>query len=258
MRKQIWLTLVCIGLLLFGSFQLLAANTTEVYVSAAISMKDALAEIQKNYENKRPNVKLVFNLGSSGQLQTQIEQGAPADLFISAALKQMDELEKKNLLQKGTRKNLLENQLVMVVEKDSKLGLKDFKDLAGDAVKQIGVGAPESVPAGQYAQQSLKTIGVWDKIQGKVVYGTNVRAVLTYVETGNADAGLVYRTDSIVSDKVKVAAIAPAGSHEPIIYPAAVLAGAKQPKEAADFLAYLSGPEGKTVFEKYGFVMYTN
>ncbi len=257
MRKQFWLALVCIGLLLFGSFQLWAANT-EVYVSAAISMKDALAELQKNYEKKQPDVKLVFNLGSSGQLQTQIEQGAPADLFISAALKQMDELEKKNLLQKGTRKNLLENQLVMVVEKDSKLGLKDFKDLAGASVKQIGIGAPESVPAGQYAQQSLKAIGVWDKIQGKVVYGTNVRAVLTYVETGNADAGLVYRTDSIVSDKVKVAAIAPAGSHEPIIYPAAVLAEAKQPKEAADFLAYLSGPEGKTVFEKYGFVMYNN
>ena len=247
---------------LLGAMLLLAMTTTvladagiELNVSAAISLKDALVEIQKNYEPKHPGVKLVFNLNSSGALQTQIEQGAPADLFISAAIKQMDALEKKNLLVKGTCFNLLENQLVLIVPKGQSTAIKDYKDLAADSVKKIAIGAPESVPAGQYAQEVLKKIGIWEKVKDKTVLGTNVRAVLTYVETGNVDAGVVYRTDAAISDKVRIVTYAPVGSHEPIIYPAAVLTGAKQPKAAAEFLAYLRSAAGKSVFEKFGFVM---
>ncbi|BBB89785.1 MAG TPA: molybdate ABC transporter substrate-binding protein [Methylomusa anaerophila] len=227
----------------------------ELNISAAVSLKDALTEIQKNYQVKNPNVKLVYNLGASGSLQKQIEQGAPADIFISAAPKQMDELEGKNLVNKATRKNLVENKLVVVVPKDSKLEITTYEDLAKDSVQKLALGETATVPAGQYAQEVLKKLNIWDKVQEKVVFAKDVRTVLAYVETGNVEAGIVYKTDSLASDKVKVAATAPEGSHQPILYPAAVLAGTKQQKAAEDFLTYLSGAESKAVFEKYGFTM---
>lgn len=232
-----------------------APQPLELTVSAAVSLKDALAEIQANYAKLKPNVKLVFNLGASGSLQKQIEQGAPADIFISAAPKQMDELDAKNLINKATRKNLVENKLVLIVPQDSKLALAKFEDLLKPEVKQISIGEPSVVPAGQYAQEVLQKLSVWDKVKEKAVLAKDVRTVLTYVETGNVDAGIVYKTDAASSKKIKIAATAPEGSHKPIIYPAAVLSGAKQSKAAEEFLAYLSGPEGKTVLEKYGFVM---
>ena len=232
-----------------------APKPVELNISAAASMKDALAEIQANYQKKAPQVKLIVNLGASGSLQKQIEQGAPADIFISAAPKQMNELETKNLVNKATRKNLLENKLVLIVPKDSTLKISKLEDLQNDAVKQISIGETKVVPAGQYAEQALKKLGVWEKVQGKIVFAKDVRTVLTYVDTGNVDAGLVYKTDAASSKKVKILATAPDGSHAPIIYPAAVLTGAKNQKAAEEFLAYLAGPEGKTVFEKYGFVM---
>lgn len=227
----------------------------ELNVSAAVSLKDALAEIQKNYEAKNSNIKLVFNLGASGALQKQIEQGAPADIFISAAPKQMNDLEEKNLVNKTTRKNLVENKLVVIVPTASTLNITKYEDLTKDEVQKLSIGETASVPAGQYAQEVLKKLGIWDKIQNKAVLAKDVRTVLTYVETGNVEAGIVYKTDAASSDKVKIAATAPEGSHQPILYPVAILSGAKQQKAAEDFLAYLSTPECKTIFEKYGFTM---
>ena len=232
-----------------------APKPVELNISAAVSMKDALAEIQTNYQKKAPHVKLVYNLGASGSLQKQIEQGAPADIFISAAPKQMNELEAKNLVIKATRKNLLENKLVLIAPKDSTLSISKLEDLQNDTVKQISIGETKVVPAGQYAEQALKKLGVWEKIQSKIVFAKDVRTVLTYVDTGNVDAGLVYKTDAAVSKKVKILATAPDGSHAPIIYPVAVLTGTKNQKAAEEFLSYLAGPEGKSVFEKHGFVM---
>ena len=232
-----------------------APKPVELNISAAVSMKDALAEIQTNYQKKAPHVKLVYNLGASGSLQKQIEQGATADIFISAAPKQMNELAAKNLVINATRKNLLENKLVLIVPKDSTLSISKLEDLQNDAVKQISIGETKVVPAGQYAEQALKNLGVWEKIQSKIVFAKDVRTVLTYVDTGNVDAGLVYKTDAAVSKKVKILATAPDGSHAPIIYPAAVLTGTKNQKAAEEFLSYLAGPEGKSVFEKHGFVM---
>ncbi|AIF53384.1 molybdate ABC transporter substrate-binding protein [Pelosinus sp. UFO1] len=227
----------------------------ELNVSAAVSLKDALAEIQKNYEAKNSNIKLVYNLGASGALQKQIEQGAPADIFISAAPKQMNDLEEKNLVNKATRKNLVENKLVIIVPTASTLNITKYEDLAKDEVQKLSIGETASVPAGQYAQEVLKKLGIWDKIQNKAVLAKDVRTVLTYVETGNVEAGIVYKTDAASSDKVKIAATAPEGSHQPILYPIAILSGTKQQKAAEDFLAYLSTPECKTIFEKYGFTM---
>ena len=253
LSKYLFLGVMAISLLVAGCGD--ASQPTELNISAAVSMKDALAEIQTNYQKKAPHVKLVYNLGASGSLQTQIEQGAPADIFISAAPKQMNELEAKNLVIKATRKNLLENKLVLIAPKDSTLSISKLEDLQNDTVKQISIGETKVVPAGQYAEQALKKLGVWEKIQSKIVFAKDVRTVLTYVDTGNVDAGLVYKTDAAVSKKVKILATAPDGSHAPIIYPAAVLTGTKNQKAAEEFLSYLAGPEGKSVFEKHGFVM---
>nr|WP_092071244.1 molybdate ABC transporter substrate-binding protein [Dendrosporobacter quercicolus]NSL49422.1 molybdate ABC transporter substrate-binding protein [Dendrosporobacter quercicolus DSM 1736]SDM23716.1 molybdate transport system substrate-binding protein [Dendrosporobacter quercicolus] len=232
-----------------------AAQPVELNIAAAASLKDAMGEIQKLYTAKKPEVTLVYNFASSGALQKQIEQGAPADLFISAAAKQMDELEGKNLIKKETRNNLVENSLVIIVPKDSQLNLSKYEDLTQTAVKKVGIGETETVPAGQYAQEVLKKLALWDTIKAKAVMAKDVRTVLTYVETGNVDAGIVYGTDAAVSEKVKVVATAPAGSHQPIVYPVAVLTGAKQPQAADEFLAFLNGSEAKAVFEKYGFTV---
>ncbi|SMD11665.1 molybdate ABC transporter substrate-binding protein [Sporomusa malonica] len=227
----------------------------ELTISAAVSLKDALTEIQNKYQAKNPNVKLVYNLGASGSLQKQIEQGAPADIFISAAPKQMDELEAKNLINKATRKNLVENKLVVVVPKESKIEITNFADLAKDSVQKLALGETATVPAGQYAQEALNKLGAWDKVKDKVVFAKDVRTVLAYAETGNVDAGIVYKTDALSSEKVKITATAPEGSHKPVVYPAALLAATKQPKAAEEFLAYLYSSESKAVFEKYGFAM---
>ncbi len=231
-----------------------AAQPVELNISAAVSLKDALTEIQANYRQKSPNVKLVYNLGASGALQKQIEQGAPADIFISAAPKQMNGLEAKNLVNKASRRNLVENKLVLVVPENSALGLSKFADIAQAGVQKLAMGETATVPAGQYGQQVLRKLGLWDKAKDKVVFAKDVRTVLTYVSTCNVEAGIVYKTDAVSPGaKVKIAATAPEGSHEPILYPAAILSGTKQQKAAEEFLAYLAGPEGKAVFEKYGF-----
>lgn len=232
-----------------------AQQPVELNISAAVSLKDALSEIQKNYQAKYPHVKLLYNLGASGSLQKQIEQGAPADIFISAAPKQMDDLEAKNLVNKATRKNLVENKLVVVIPNESKLNITKYEDLTQAAVQKIAIGETAVVPAGQYAEQVLKKLSIWDKIKDKVVFAKDVRTVLTYTETGNVEAGIVYKTDAASSTKVKVAATAPEGSHQPIIYPIAVLSGTKQQKAADEFVAYLFSAESKAIFEKNGFVM---
>lgn len=253
MKKKLIALFLLVSMMSLGTLSIFAAAPVEINVSAAASLKDSLLEIQKLYEVKQPNVKINFNFGSSGKLQTQIEQGAPADLFISAAVKQMDALDKENLIVKKSRKDILTNQLTLIVPKESTLNIKDFKDLTRDDVTKIGCGAPESVPAGQYAQDVFKSMNIIDSVKGKLVFGTDVRAVLTYVETGNVDAGIVYKTDALISDKIKIVAMAPVGSHEPIVYPAALLSGAAQPKAAAKFYAYLTSADGKKIFEKYGF-----
>ena len=230
-----------------------ATQTIELNVSAAVSLKDALLEIQTNYQAKHPEVKLLYNLGASGSLQKQIEQGAPADIFISAAAQQMDGLADKQLVNKTTRKNLVRNQLVIVVPKASTLVIDDFAGFKQSEINKIAVGEPKVVPAGQYAQQVLQKLNLLGAVQDKLVFAKDVRTVLAYTETGNVEAGIVYKTDAASSDKVKVAAVAPADSHAPIVYPAAVLAGAKQAAAAETFLSYLFSPEAQTVFEKYGF-----
>jgi molybdate transport system substrate-binding protein len=222
-------------------------------ISAASSMTDAMNTIQKLYQADHPNVILTMNYASSGTLEQQIEQGAPADIFISAADKQMDMLEKKGLVLEGTRRILAQNHLVLIVPKGS-TAVTGFADLTKSAVKFVAIGEPSSVPAGQYAQETLTKMGLWNQVQSKLVMGKDVRTVLTYVESKNADAGLVYSTDALTSTSVRVVATAPEDSHSPIVYPIAVISASKNQTAAKAFEAYLSGAFATAVFRSFGFV----
>jgi len=227
-------------------------KNVELTVAAASSLKDVLEEIKTVYQELNENIKVNYSFGSSGALQQQIENGADVDVFISAAVKQMDLLEEKGLIIPETRKNFLENKVVLIVPKDSNLNI-DFKDLTLEQVKQIGLGEPKGVPVGQYTEEILSNLNILKQVQEKAVYGNNVREVLTWVETGNVDAGIVYLTDAKISDKVKVAAAAPENSHKPVYYPAAVIKSSKNPEQAKEFTEFLYGDKAKDVFEKYGF-----
>ena len=230
-----------------------AGAPVELHVSAAASLTDVMKEIAANYEREHPNVKIVFNFGSSGALQQAIQNGGETDLFFSAAQKQMDALDKDGLLADGTRKDLLVNEVVLIVPKDGGKDLTDFQQLTRSDIQHVALGEPKGVPVGQYSEEVLTKMGILDAVKGKAVYGSDVRQVLSWVESGDADCGIVYATDAAVSDKVKVAAKAPAGTHKPIIYPAAALKDSKQLDMARDFLAYVSNDASKALFAKFGF-----
>lgn len=237
--------------------QPVAASTEkiELFVSAAASLTDVLGEISKMYSKEEPNIKLTFTFGSSGSLQTQIEQGAPSDIFISAAQKQMTALSEKGLIIPDTKKDLLINKVVVIVPKGSSTGIKSFKELAAEKVKKVALGEPKGVPVGQYSEEILSYLKIADKVKEKAVYASDVRQVLNWVETGNVDCGVVYATDAAISGKVDVIAEAPEDSHKPVIYPVAVIKSSKKADEAKKFLNFLSKDESKKVFEKYGFKM---
>lgn len=226
-------------------------------VSVASSVQDAMKAIQPIYQEENPNVEIIYNFGSSGSLQQQIEQGAPTDVFISAAPKQMNTLEQKDLLVTETRKNLLENNVVLVIPKDS-LESVTFETLPTTKLDKIALGNPDSVPAGQYAKEVLTSLKSYDKLTLKLVYGKDVRQVLFYVETGNVDAGIVYGTDAKISDKVIITATAPQGSHSPIVYPIAVVKESKNAEEAKKFIDFLLEDKAQAVFEDYGFTKPNN
>lgn len=227
------------------------AEPVDLTIAAAASLQDAAAELETIFENQQSDVTVTYTLAASGTLQKQIEEGAPADLFISAGKSQMDALDEKGLLLEGSRKDLLGNELVLVTGKDSEL--TEFSDLADPSVEKISIGTPETVPAGKYAKDTLTTLNLWDQLEPKMVLAQDVRQVLTYVETGNVDAGLVYRTDAAISDKVKIVAAAPEGSSAPIVYPMAVIKSTGHQQEAEAFAAFLTSDEAVKVFEKYGF-----
>lgn len=220
-------------------------------ISAAASLRNAMEELKTIYTREHAGVTIKYNFASSGTLQRQIEEGAPVDLYISAGKSQMDALAEKNLIVDNSRKNLLENELVLISGKES--SLNGFEDLTGANVTKISICVPESSPAGEYAKETLTALKLYDKIQQKLVLAKDVRQVLTYVETGNVDAGMVYLSDAATSKNIKIIATAPAGSHKQIVYPMAVIKGTKHQKEIEEFANFLLTDEAAGVFEKYGF-----
>lgn len=228
-------------------------ETVELIISAAASMTDALKEIQQAYETINPHIKLNFNFGASGALQQQIEQGAPADLFLSAAAKNMQALVDEQLIDASQQKAVLSNEVVAVVSADGQLTMEGVADLSKPEVKKIAIGIPESVPAGGYAKEALTSEKLWDALQDKMVQGKDVRQVLQYVETENADVGFVYKTDALTSDKVRIAFTIDPQTYTTVEYPIGIVKATKHSKEAEEFYQYLQTKEALDVFVKYGF-----
>ncbi len=226
--------------------------TVELTVSVAASAQDAMADIQLAYQEVAPQVTITYNFGSSGSLAQQIAQGAPVDVYLSASPQWMDDLVTKGQILAGSRHDLLQNSLVLVVPQ-SNVKASNFPDLATDRVGKVAIGEPESVPAGRYAKETLTSLGLFEAMQAKLVFAKDVRQVLAYVATGNVDAGLVYATDAQLSDQVQQIAIAPADTHTPIIYPVAVMQDSAVPDAAIAFVDFLSGDTATAIFQDYGF-----
>lgn len=230
------------------------SEPVELHVAAAASLTDVMKELAEDYQKEHPNVKITFNFGSSGALQQAIENGGQTDIFFSAAQKQMDSLEKSGNLAEGTRTDLLINEIVLIIPSDSTKDIKDFNDLTREDVQHVALGEPKGVPVGQYTEEILTKLNIVDVVKTKAVYGSDVRQVLSWVETGEADCGVVYATDAVVAgDKVKVVCKAPEDSHKPVIYPVAIIKDSKHMQEDKDFLNFVTSDKGKAAFKKYGF-----
>ena len=225
-----------------------------VLVFAAASLTDALKEIAASWENAGGE-RIAFNFASSSTLARQIREGAPADLFLSADEAQMDGLERAGLVVPGTRRSVLSNTLVAVVPKDSALRIASARDLAGKGVERLALAEPTSVPVGVYSKKFFERVGIWDALAPKVVPTENARATLAAVESGNVDAGIVYRTDAAISKHVRIAFEIPAAMGPAISYPFALVKGAPRETEARRFLAYLGSPAARAVFVRYGFLV---
>lgn len=234
-----------------GCMQEPQKSTESITISAAASLRDVLSEIQQGFEQEK-GIKLTFNFGSSGALQKQIEEGAPSDVFISAGRKQMDALAGQSLVDKETVSSLLGNELVMVVPDEYKDKIKAVSDLVNLDVK-ISIGEPGSVPAGQYAKESLIYLDLWDKLKDKIVYAKDVKQVAAYVERGEAAAGVVYNSDAVVMKGSMVVQVFDENSHEPVAYPAAVVSESRNKEAAKAFLDYLKSGDAKQIFVNYGF-----
>lgn len=228
-------------------------HQTTLTLSVAASLTQTITEIETEYQRTHAGLDFRNNFGASGVLAREIEQGAPVDAFISAATKPMDELQGKGMIVAETRHDLLRNQLVLIAPQNSTL--QGFIGLTDKGIRQIALGDPGSVPAGQYGQQTLTALHVYDAVKAKIVLAKDVRQVLTYVETGNADAGLVYATDAKGDAKVRIVAVAPEATHDPLIYPVAVTNAGHDQEAARTFVEYLHSPAAVAIFLKHGFTM---
>lgn len=243
---------------LFASAALWLAVQTKipaasVTVFAAASLTESLQQIAADYEQSSGD-KIIFNFAASGTLARQIEAGAPADIFFAADETKVATLEKKGLLVSGTRKSLLGNSLVIVTPPDA-AAIHSPADLTNAVIQHIALGEVKSVPAGTYAKAYLETIGAWPAVKGKIIPCENVRAVLAAVESGNVDAGMVYKTDAAISKKVKVAFEVPAADAPKISYPLALVNNSPEPAAARKFLAHLDSAAATKVFKQFGFVV---
>lgn len=232
-----------------------AGNSDErILVSAAISLKNAFEEIGQIYRS-RTGVTPDFNFGASGLLQRQIEAGAPVDIFASASAQQMNELQAKGLLLNESRRDFARNDLELVVPAGSASPHTSFPDLSGPAFRRLAIGNPKTVPAGLYAQQTLRNLKIWDAIQSKLILAEDVRQVLDYVSRGEVDAGIVYATDvQVARGRVKAVARAPEQSHEPILYPIAVIRDTHHRTAATRFVDEVVSRAGQQALTRHGFL----
>lgn len=224
-----------------------------ITVSAAASLQDVLAAIAPQFTATYPKIAVDYNFASSGALQRQIEQGAPADVFFSAATNQMDELLEKELILLDSRQDLVTNSLVLVAPVASTLTIDNVAQLKNIAINKIAVGEFRSVPAGQYAKQVFQKLELLDSFQAKFIFGNNVRSVLAAVESGNVDLGIVYASDASLSNQIKVLATVTEGLHQPIVYPIAIVQNSLHPEAAQIFIDFLTTDSVQAIFAEFGF-----
>ncbi len=252
MRRFVIVLIFFIGLILIPEIR--AQSTHEITISAAISLKNAFEDIGRIFQERNPGAKLLFNFGASGDLARQIEAGAPVDLFVPAAQKDMDDLDQKEMIIKGTRKDFAGNSLVLILPTKSAIHLTSLNDLRRGEIQKIAIGNPKTVPAGRYAEEALKYFNLWEAVKDRLIFAGNARQVLDYVARGEVDAGMVYSTDAMVRAKeVKIVAEAPHQSHPPVVYPIAVVKGSKQEALARKFIAVVTSRAGETILKRYGF-----
>ncbi|QUW20339.1 molybdate ABC transporter substrate-binding protein [Sporosarcina sp. Marseille-Q4063] len=254
MKKVIYFfVLVCLVLVPIGCTPEDKEEKTTLMISAAASLTDVLNELKPVFEDEYPSIELTFNFGGSGKLAQMIIQGAPSDVFLSASESDMDRLQVEDLILKETRVDFAENELVLIANKEQPVKVSSFNDINSAGVDHLAIGEPESVPVGRYTKQVLEGLNLWDSLQGSLVLGSDVRQVLTHVEMGNADAGIVYASDALRSEKVTIVATADSDWHEPIMYPGAVVSDTSNPDEAKEFLVFLASEKGQELLHKHGF-----
>jgi molybdate transport system substrate-binding protein len=254
MKKRIRLILCiwCLAFFLAGCSNNTKSTKATITLAAAASLKNCMDDkLIPMFEERYPGIKIQATYDSSGKLKTQIEQGADIDIFLSAAMKQINELNEKGLISEESIVELLENKIVLIVPEGSDNSINSFEDI-GNAEK-IAIGDPESVPAGQYAKEAFENLNTWDEVSAKASLGTNVTEVLNWVSEGSADAGIVYSTDAASNDKIKVIGEAPEGSVSKVIYPVGIIKTTAKEDEAKIFIKFLESNEAIGVFETYGF-----
>ena len=252
--KKILATIILISLLVsLSACGSKPATKTDLTISAAVSVQDAILVLKERYEEGNKDINLLFNFGASGSLMKQIEEGADVDLFISAGKSQVDQLEEGDLLVNESRIDLLGNDLVLIVNENFVDTIKSLDDLLNLNNEKIAMGEPESVPAGKYTLESLENLDLYSKLEPNMVFTKDVRQVVSYVDDENVVAGFCYGSDAIVAKNSSIAEIVPEDSHKPIVYPAAIIKTTKNSEEIEKFFEFLQTDESIAVFEKYGF-----
>ncbi|ABR55558.1 molybdenum ABC transporter, periplasmic molybdate-binding protein [Methanococcus vannielii SB] len=242
-------------MLLFAGCILEPAEETKITVSAASSLTEAFTDIKTEFEKDNQNIKVTLNFGASGSLRQQVEAGAPVDVFASASESHVNILEKANLTLKDSKAIFAKNSLVLIVPKGNPLKISSVTDLKNANVTKIAIGNPETAPVGKYTKESLLKMELWDNLEPKVVYGENVRQVLTYLETGDVDAGFVYMTDAKIAKENTIDVITTVPTVTEIIYPVCIIDSSNNKKEAQIFVNYLKSETGKRILLNYGFTV---
>ncbi len=225
---------------------------TELVVAGAASLKDAFEDIGTNFSKEHPDIRILFNFAGSNMLARQIESGAPVDVVAVAAEEILRRLDSAGLLLDGSERIFAHNRLCILLPEESNLSLADIAALGEVPAERIAI-ASEGVPARLYAEEALRRAGLWDRLLPRLVYGTNVRQVMSYVEQGEADCGFVYTSDALIAKGTRIACIVDSALHQPIRYPAAIVRGSEHGDEAQIFLDYLTSAAGKEILEQYGF-----
>ncbi|MCL1468078.1 molybdate ABC transporter substrate-binding protein [Argonema galeatum] len=226
-------------------------------ISAGTSLKSSLEEIKEIYTQEKPNVSIIYNFNSSGSHQKAIEQGANVDIYITGGSQFMDNLQSKGFVIKDTRKNLLRNQIILIGPKNS-TGISNFNDLTDNQIKRLAISNPNNGSSGKYGEEVLQYFGILEQVKSKFVFAKSGTEIVSFVDKGNADAGIMYATDAIKVNQIKIVAIAPENSHSPITYSAAVLKASKNIPQAKEFVQFLQTDRAGSVFVKYGFAIVTD